>query len=419
MGASGFFKGEKGNFFGNIAAGRPLCYNKRENKGGNDLRRLMMVLLALALLGGMTCARAEDSFWVEEDEEMITPDPRRQAWALMQLMTKEEKIYQLFFVAPEALTGEKRTAALPEENVFSARPVGGLMLFGQNIESETQLKALTDDLQSQARNAGLYPLFIGVEEEGGDVSRVANKLGYARSPSPETLGLGGDPAQARAAGEQIAGYLTPLGINVAFSPPADTMTAADTVGAQSFGSDPHAVSSLASAMAAGLREGGVIPCYTHFPGHGAQEGAKLGTLSIRRSLEEMRGAEWIPFADGIREEIEMILVSHGIVRAVGDDMPASLSRRVIQGLLRDELGYDGVVVTDSLRMSAVTSGFSSAQAAVQALQAGADILLLPASLDGAVQGISRALDAGELTMSRIEESVERILAVKIRMGLIQ
>ena len=133
----------------------------------------------------------------------------------------------------------------------------------------------------------------------------------------------------------------------------------------------------------------------------------------------MRALEFIPFADAIAEEADMILVSNAIVRSVGDDMPASTSNQVINGLLRGELGYDGVVATDSLRMSAVTSSYKKGQEAVAALKAGADILLLPPDLDAALQAVRRALDTGELTMERIEQSVERILALKIRMGWIQ
>ena len=381
----------------------------------------MVWLLILALLGipGGARGEAEDSFVVEEDGEQASPDPRRQARALMRLMTDEEKVYQLFFVTPEDLTKESRTTVLPGENVLKTYPVGGVMLFGQNIVSEAQLKELTDGMQAQARAAGIYPMFIGVNEEGGAVSRVANKLGYELAPPPEETGVSGSESAARAAGERIAGYVTPLGIQVVFAPPADTMADTGTVGVQAYGADPALVSRLASAMAAGLRDGGAIPCYTHFPGHGEMEGAKASALSIRRTLEEMRQTEFLPFADGIARGIEMILVSHGIVRAVGDDMPSSLSRRVTGGLLREELGYDGVVITDSLRMTAVTANFKSAQAAVMALQAGADMLLLPKDFDAAVRGIFKALETGELTMARIEESVERILALKITAGMIQ
>ncbi len=386
------------------------------------MRRLicwMMVLLLMMLPAVPGDLRAEDrGSFVVEDEEDPEPDPRRQAWALMQRMTDEQKIYQLFFVCPEDLTGEERTTALNSKNVLASRPVGGVMLFGQNIQDEKQLKALTAALQRQAAKAGLYPLFIGTEEEGGYVARIANKLGYPLPASPEDIGKTEDEDLALETGREIAAYLEPLGFNICFAPPADTMIDKAQPGVQSYGQDPLLVSRMAAAMAKGLREGGMVPCYTHFPGHGVLEGSSLGVLSIRRTLEEMRALEWIPYQDAIDSGIEMILVSHGLVRAVGDDIPASTSYPVITGILRNEMGYDGLIITDSLRMTAVTSNYKKGQECVAALKAGADMLLLPPDLSAAVQAIKKALISGELTMERIEQSVERILAVKIRLAMV-
>lgn len=387
------------------------------------MRRFEIIFLCVLLLLGGRIGQAEDwgSFVVEEDEENVAPDPRHQARALMRLMTTEEKVYQLFIVTPEALTGENRTTALGEKNVLAARPVGGVILFGQNIASEKQLGALTEQLQAQAEKAGIYPLWIAVDEEGGAVSRVANKLGYPLALTPETMGKTGDEAQARAVGEQIAAYLKPLGINLDFAPVADVLVAKGAeIGERSFGADPGVVTRLTLAMTEGLREGGITPCMKHFPGHGAVTGSiHSGPASSRRTLEEMREAELVPFAAGIADQIEMIMISHLTARGLGDTVPASLSPLVIRDLLRGEMGYDGVVVTDALRMSSITADYKPGTAAVRALQAGADILLLPSSLDSAAQGIFKAMETGEITLARIEESVERILALKIRCGLIQ
>ena len=387
------------------------------------MRRLMEWMTLLLLVASLFLLPANPmaenwGFVVEDEEEDLSPDPRRQAWALMRRMTDEEKIYQLFFVCPEDLTGEKRTTALGPENLLKKYPVGGVMIFGQNIETEEQLKKLTEDLQKQASQAGLFPLFIGTDEEGGAVSRVANKLGYPLAPSPEDIGKTGDAAQARETGREIAAYLVPLGFNICFAPPADTVIGKAQIGVQTYGEDAELVSRMAAAMAEGLRESGIVPCYTHFPGHGALEGTTLHALSIRRTLEEMRFQEWIPYRDAIENDIEMILVSHGMVRVVGDDIPASTSKQVISGILRGELGYDGLVITDSLRMAAVTSNYKKGQECVAALKAGADMLLLPPDLDAGVQAIRKALASGELTMERIEESVERILAVKVRRAMV-
>ena len=378
------------------------------------MKRWMACALALLIMCCSWPAFAEvGSFVVAEDEEEVAPDLERQARALLRLMNDEGKIWQLFFVTLEDLTGESRSVTLYDPAALSRRPVGGVMIFGQNIVSEEQLRGLTGKLK---QSAGLIPLFIGVNEEGGNVSRVANKLGYPLALSPEEIGKTGDEALAKAAGEQIAAYLTPLGINMTFAPSADTLIERENAGIQIYGSDPHLVSRMASAMAEGLKSGGVAPCYTHFPGHGEKTGNPMNQLPVRRLPEEMQAQEWIPFQDAVNNGAGMILVSHAILRSLGDDVPASASSRVIKGILRGEMGFQGVVVTDSLRSTAITSTYKKGQESVAALKAGADILLLPSDLEAAYRAVKQALSTGEITMERIEESVVRILKVKIAMG---
>ena len=382
------------------------------------MRRLLLaglVLLALLFSGGP--ALGEGSFVVDDDYDVLPPDARRQAWALMQLMTREEKIYQLFFVTPEDLTGEAHCTALGEANVFAQRPVGGVMIYGQNIAGEEQLRGLIGALKAQASSAGVNQLFIGVNEEGGLVSRVANKLGYPLEASPGEIGAAGDAEAAYEVGRRISAYLTPFGFNLCFAPPVDTVVNEEP-GAQTYGGEAELVSRMGMAMAQGLREGGMIPCFTHFPGHGSMDGTTAKVLSIRRTLQELRALEFVPFQNAVDSGAEMLLVSHGWVRSVGDEIPASVSNIMINGLLRGEWGYDGVIVTDSLRMAPITSAYKAGKESVAALKAGADILLLPPDLNAAVQAIDKALESGELTMARIEESVARILEVKIKMKLI-
>ncbi|MBR5110910.1 MAG: glycoside hydrolase family 3 [Clostridia bacterium] len=382
------------------------------------MRRIAAWFFILALLfGGLPGAFAVEDSYVVVDDADDAPDPVFQARVMMRRMSDYEKICQLFFVSPEMLTGEKRVSALPDEgNVFSLYPVGGVILFGQNIESEAQLKQLTAQMNAQADAAKLYPLFIGVDEEGGLVSRIANKLGYDPAMSPDEIGKTGDDSLAYAAGQYIAGYLKPLGINLTFAPTADTALDDYVAGMQYYGDDPESVSRFASAMARGLREGGVVPCYTHFPGRGSFEGVTLKKLSIKRTVAEMRDSEWIPFRRAIDENIEMIMVSHGLMRLMEEEIPASTSNRVINGLLRGELGYQGVVITDSLRMNVIASNYKAGQESVAALKAGADMLLLPPDLNKAILSIQTAISQGGLSMKRIEESVARILALKIRMS---
>ena len=388
------------------------------------MRRMICLIWVLMLLGCTACPAAAEEwgdFVVEEDEVTLPPDYHRQAQVLMRRMTDEEKIYQLFFVAPEDLTGEKRTDTWPESNVLAAHPVGGVVLFGQNIVSEDQLRQFTSALQVQAKQAKMYPLLVAVHEQGGAVSRVANKLGYPLLASQQEIGQTGDASMAYDTGLQIAAYLAALGINTDFAPAADVITVEDSqASGRSYGNDPEAVSRMAVQMSRGLRAGGVISCVGQFPGlGGAPKRNNSGVSSMRRTLADMRAAEWIPFRDAIADGADMIMVSHVLVRAVGDDMPASTSPRVVNGLLRGELGFEGVVITEALRMSAITGAYKPGQECVAALQAGADLLLLPKDFQAGVRAVRQALSTGEITMERIDESVERILALKIRYGLIR
>lgn len=382
------------------------------------MRRLLCLMLAMMLLG---IQGAAGEWIVEEEDDAPFPDRQAQARVLMRDMSLEDKVWQLLLVSPEALTKEKITTALGKENVFRARPVGGVVIFGQNISSESQLKGLTGDLQRQAKSAGVYPLLIGVTEEGGAWSRVANKLGYEKALSVPEIGASGDPEQAGQAGEKIGKYLKPLGINLDFAPVCDVLTAEDAwIKPRLYGSNPGVTADMALRMAQGLRSQGIIPCFSHFPGQGSING-NLNNRSVvnTRGLADMQAVDWFPFRKAVEEGAGMIMVSNAPSRAAGDGMPACLSPVVIGQWLRQDLGYQGVVVTDSLRMGAITSLYKPGTAAVEALKAGADLLLLPANADIAVSSILRAVRAGDLTEERINESVERILALKIDQGVIQ
>lgn len=381
------------------------------------MRRLIAFFLTLLMI----FPAAAEEWIVEETDEEALPDRRAQAGVLIRDMTLEEKVWQLLLVAPEALTGEKYTTKLGKTNVFTGKPAGGIVIYGQNIVSEAQLKKLTAQLQSQIKAAGGYPLFLAVHEEGGAYSRVASKLGYPQVQSAPEVGFTRMSVNARTAGAQIGAYLTPFGINLDFAPVGDVQCAEDGwINGRLYGSDPQLVSQMAFQMAEGLRSQGVIPCFSHFPGQASING-NLNNREVvnTRTLDDMRAGDWATFRLAASSFAEMIMVSHGTAKAAGDGLPASLSPTVIGTWLRKELGYTGVVITDSLRMGAITSRFKSGKAAVMALQAGADLLLLPSDADAAVAAILKAVESGELTEARIDQSVTRVLALKIEKGIIR
>lgn len=378
---------------------------------------LVCMALCFLLIPG---ARAMD-WTVGDAEDALQPDPQQQAHFLIRDMTLEQKIYQLLFVAPESLTGETYTFEISDIAVMQRYPVGGVVLFGQNIVSEQQLKTLTTALLLGGEKYGGIPPFIAVDEEGGNVSRAANKLGYSLAPSPEEIGQTADAAAAAyAAGEQIAAYLAPLGINMDFAPVADVLVKnVEELNGRSYGSDVKTVTDCALSMAEALRQGGVIPCFKHFPGHGAVSGnSHKHAVTSRRTLTEMQACELIPFERAIADGAEAIMASHLIAAGLGDEVPASMSPKVIGFLLREQMGYDGLVICDALRMNAVTQSYKENAAAVRMIQAGADMILLPKDMKSVADSILHAVQNGEISEERIDESLARILGVKIQAGLL-
>lgn len=386
------------------------------------MKKAACFLWACLCLFPFVFARGEEFIWfVDESLTSAAPDPAYQARVLMRTMTDEQKIGQLLMVAPEDLSGERITKRLEDASFFEKLPVGGVILYGQNLHSEKQLLALVADIKDNSHAAGLYTPFVAMDEEGGYVSRLHGKLGEETADAAETIGQTMDAQNAFQAGSMIGKRLNHYGINLDFAPVADVLLAhAPELEGRSYGSDPQLVSDMAWQMAEGLRAEGIIPCYKHFPGHGTiNNNAHNTPVSHTRTFQEMKGTELIPFRDAIDQGVEMIMLSHLIAKEIDPVFPASLSRNVVDLLLRQEMGFDGVVITDALRMDAIREKYDEGDAAVMAIQAGVDIVLVPGNGQEAFEAIQKAISKGELTMERIEESVERILALKIKSGLIQ
>ena len=383
-------------------------------------RRFLAGLLALSacLFSGGLPARAENP-----DPSLLLVDDavedQSRAEDVIDFMSLHDKICQLFFVAPEQFSREARVTKPARSflRAFSRYPVGGVILFAPNIVKK-DIARLNAGMQEAARGVNGIGLFIGVDEEGGSVSRVANRLQLPeKQPAPSQTGT---EEQALASGLAIGEYLSRYGFNLDFAPVADVRS--DVPGAEiffrSYGSDPEAVSRMAVSFSRGLREHGVIPVLKHFPGHGAVSGnTHTGSGVSERTPEDWRKADFLPFAAGIRADAEMIMVSHQLAVRVDPDLPASLSPAVIR-LLREELGFEGVIITDALRMDAVHDRFGAGEACVLALEAGADMLLLPYNFTAAYEAVMQAVKDGRLTEERIDESLSRILTLKEKYGLL-
>ncbi len=367
-------------------------------------------------------------------DEQTEPDPQtpgapeasaaqQTAQALLDTMTDEEKLWQLFFVTPEAITNVD-TATLAGETTKKALeqyPVGGIVYFAKNLEDREQTIALLENTQSYAK----IPLFLGVDEEGGTVSRVGSnpELGVPSVGDMRSLGKQQNPAAAYAAGQDIGSGLHALGFNLDFAPVADVAQGADSViGSRSFGSDAELCASLAGVIVKSLRAEGIVSCLKHFPGYGsATVDDHNGTSIVEKSLSELETCDLVPFQSIIasEESVPFVMVSHlSYPNITGSDTPADLSSSIVTDILRDKLDYQNVIITDSHAMASITDHYSVGEAAVKALAAGCDMILMPSDLQAAFDAVKAAVADGTLSQTRIDESVLRILTVKAEYGII-
>ena len=358
----------------------------------------------------------------EEQPPQDQPDEEDLAETLARVyaegMTLDEKIWQLFFVTPEELTGVSPVTLAGEttKNSIEARPVGGIVYFSANLQDKTQVQKLLSGAQSYAKT----PMFLGVDEEGGLVSRVGGNsaLGTTKHPSAADVGRTADMKTAYDIGQTMAKELGELGFNLNFAPVADVVTNPDNteIGSRAYSDDPETASAMVSAMVRGLQDNGMVSCLKHFPGHGSTAAdSHEGTSVSDRTPEQLRETEWLPFAAGVEQGAAFVMLSH-LTNANLSSMPASMSLEVV-AYLRKELNFDGVIITDSHQMGAVTDHYLPGEAAVLSLWAGADMILMPTDLQAAFDGVKQAVTDGTLTEERITESVIRILTVKYRFGI--
>ena len=343
-------------------------------------------------------------------------------------LTLEEKVGQLFLVRPDALDPARTPQQIEDPDAADAMratlariPVGGVVLFGKNIADAGQLAAFTADLQA----AGRVPLLLAVDEEGGAVARLANSgaLDLPRYESAAAVGAEG-PEAVRTMYRTIGGYLRDFGFALDFAPVADVNTNPDNpvIGSRAFSADPQTAAACVRAAVEGLGEAGVLACLKHFPGHGdtAQDSHEEAAVT-EKTLAALRSGEWAPFAAGIAAGAPLVMVGHitapNALPPAESDRLAGFSATVLNDWLRGELGFEGLVVTDSLAMGAVTRRYSPGEAALAALQAGADLLLMPADLEEAYTAVVQAVESGRWPESELDARVERILAAKRAAGL--
>lgn len=337
-------------------------------------------------------------------------------------MTIEEKVAQLFFITPDALTGVSNVVAAGDitEEALKQYPVGGLIYFENNLLSWEQTQEMLCNVQKYSRECMGLPLFLGVDEEGGSVARISGRrFGISAIEDMAIIGANRDYERARETAHLIGNCLCQLGFNIDFAPCADVLTNPynEVVVRRSFGNDAGVVADMVSIQLSAFHEEGVYGVPKHFPGHGATSGdSHNGYAYIEKSLEELCKEELIPFQRAIDEDVDIIMVGHIACPDITEsDTPASLSQYMITDVLRNKMGFDGLVITDALNMSAIQQMYTASQAAVAALCAGADLLLMPADFYSAYHGVLQAIQNGEISEERINESVKRILQLKMCM----
>ena len=356
------------------------------------------------------------------DANMITA----LAKAVLSNMTLEEKVGQMFIVNLESLDETKgtffehRKVTKKMKKSLSEYPVGGVILFSRNIETRSQTIQLNETLQANSK----IPLWISVDEEGGDVARIANNPNMKTTifPSMELIGASEDSEYCYNMGQTIAKEIKELGFNLDFAPVADVRTNENNteIGNRSFGRDADMVAKFSSAVVKGLQSENVSSTLKHFPGHGdAQGDTHKQSVNIGSDINRLRNVDFVPFKEGIKAGADFIMISHiSISRVAGNTLPASLSPLVMQDIVRDELGFTGVVITDSMDMKAITDHYTSQEAVMKSIRAGADVILVPADFTDAYNTVVNAVITDDISESRINTSVQRILETKIRRGLI-
>ena len=323
-------------------------------------------------------------------------------------MTLKEKIGQLFMFGFE---GTRPSTGMV--HLIKAACIGGVILFDRNLKNPLQIARLTNDLQFLSPR---MPLLIAVDQEGGRVSRLPKD--FTLFPSAATIGAGHSTELAYRAADCTAKELRAVGINMNLAPVLDVRThpANRVIGDRAFGSNPAVVGTMGLAVIAGLQDNRIVACGKHFPGHGDTEVDSHEELPrVSHPISRLFEVELRPFRHAIANGLAALMTAHVLYPALDEKWPATLSPRIITGLLRQELGFRGVVMTDDLLMKAIT--LPPGEAAVQALLAGADLLLIchdEAVQRAALDAVQIAVKENRLTEKRIEQSALRILALKER-----
>ncbi|MDQ2901968.1 MAG: hypothetical protein M3Y81_00235 [Chloroflexota bacterium] len=336
---------------------------------------------------------------------------------LMQNMSLDQKLGQMMLVQ---FTGHSYSLQLSE--MINQQNVGGVLIFtvNGNVISRTQLTELIQQMQKDSRGNGL-PLAVAIDQEGGRVDRLVNLDGSR--PSAGQIGATNDPSKARTAGILDARDLASYGINMNLAPVVDVTSVYNSeLSTRTYGNNPAIVTRMASAYLQGLQQSGkVIGTLKHFPGLGdVSTDPHSGLPYLVRPVSQLDTLDWAPYRALIQQgNVHAIMVTHEIVKAVDSSMPSSLSYKIVTGILREHLGFQGVIMTDSLTMGSIANRYTAAEATVLAVEAGSDLIMgasSPQEVGASITALKQAITSGQISQQRIDDSVRRILLMKYQMG---
>ncbi len=333
-------------------------------------------------------------------------------------MTLEEKVGQMFIVVPETFSQYSEVTDINQLDIEEVEKynIGGFILFTKNINNPTQLTDLTENLADINEEIGM---FISTDEEGGQVGRISNNSNFPDKsfPNMNEIGATEDYGAALVIGDTIGKYLSKYGVNLNFAPVCDVLLNQENtvVSKRSFSSDANVVAGMSLNVMKGLKSNNILACAKHFPGHGNTSlDTHDGFATSNATLEEMKSSELIPFVHMIENDVDMIMISHVIYPNLSSEqVPATLNYDIITGLLKEDLGYKGVVITDGMNMGAISNNYSVSNSTVKAVKAGVDIVLMPSDFYIAYNSVIDAVSNGEISEERINKSVTKILKLKL------
>lgn len=361
--------------------------------------------LSLIIMVGCSSIAKPPQEEIQQPKEEI--DPLKEQ---VKNMTLEEKIGQMVIIGLDGYTMDDNTKKMIEDN-----RVGGFILFGDNVKSSDQLLDLVNSLK-RTNSKNKLPLFISVDQEGGRVSRMPGE--FKNLPSNQTIGKVNNEDFSYEIGSILGEEIKALGFNMNYAPVLDINSNPKNpiIGDRSFGTNAELVSKLGVQTMKGIQKSGVIPVVKHFPGHGdTSVDSHIGLPSVDNDMSRLKSFELIPFNNAIKNGADAVMVAHILLNKIDSENPASLSKTIITDILRNELNFQGLVITDDMTMGAILKNYTISDAAIKSVNAGTDILLVCHGHDNEVaviDALKKAVEDSTISEERIDESVYRILKLK-------